>query len=282
MILKDVLPSPHLQEYVRKHQIIRFVFGANEAVPAKAYAPRPEHCLVFYLRELHCVDYLDGSTLKMHHKCTLYGQHTLLQNRLIARDFWALQVVLQPGALFRLTGIPAHELTNAFIDAETVWGEAIHHAHEQMCNTENIVETITIAECFLAKAVQQSNRELMGVDRACRLMLQQTQLVSVDWIARQAYVSVRPLHRQFAERMGINPKAFDRITRFEKAFKLKNAQPQKDWQRIAFDLGYYDYQHLVRDFVAFNKMTPNGFLLADGKSPEREFGLVEVETLPII
>ncbi len=42
--------------------------------------------------------------------------------------------------------------------------------------------------------------------------------------------------------------------------KIKNAQPDKDWLSVAIDLGYYDYQHLVRDFKEFTNPHPQRFL----------------------
>jgi len=42
------------------------------------------------------------------------------------------------------------------------------------------------------------------------------------------------------------------------------------------ELGYYDYQHLVRDFKEFTNLTPNGFLITEGKAPKRTFGKAEI------
>jgi hypothetical protein len=148
MILKDVLPSPALQEFIRKHQIIRFQFGADIALPVKAYSPRPEHCLMFYLRDLQIISYQNENNLGKHPKCTINGQHALVANRHVGRDFWALQIVFQPGALYRLTGIPSYELTNTFIDAESIWAPEIVQIHEQMTNCDDIFESIKIAESF--------------------------------------------------------------------------------------------------------------------------------------
>ena len=100
--------------------------------------------------------------------------------------------------------------------------------------------------------------------------------VSLDWLANQACLSQRQFYRQFVERHGISPKLYARIARFENAMKLKNATPQQDWLSIALELGYYDYQHLVRDFKEFTTLSPNEFLLADSQSPERKFGAIEV------
>ena len=57
--------------------------------------------------------------------------------------------------------------------------------------------------------------------------------------------------------------------------KLKNAQPRLDWLSVAVELGYYDYQHLVRDFKEFTQLTPNAFYDVDTKAPERAFGVAE-------
>ncbi len=275
MILKDVLPSPVLHEYIRKHQIIRFVFGADIVLPFKAYSPRLEHCLAFYLRDTHKVGYIQNENPITQPKCTLHGQHTVLTNRYVAHDFWALQIVFQPGALYRLTGIPSYELTNTFIDAEAIWGKEIRNAHEQMSNTDDVDEAIKIAELFLIKIAQQSKRYTHGIDDIGRLILKQNQPVSINKLADKACLSIRQFSRKFNERMGISPKVFDRIVRFENAFRMKNTHPDLDWLSIALACGYYDYQHLVKDYKEFTNLTPTGFYEADTKAPERAFGVVE-------
>ncbi|WP_369407610.1 DUF6597 domain-containing transcriptional factor, partial [Hymenobacter arizonensis] len=121
MLLQDFLPSPPLRDYVRLIQVIHFVFPAGAALPFKAYPPRPEQCLAFYPRDAEAVAY-DGRPKVTRPRAALIGQHAVVSNRYVGREFLALQVVLQPGALYRLTGIPQGELTNTFIDADAVWG----------------------------------------------------------------------------------------------------------------------------------------------------------------
>ncbi|MBK6977814.1 MAG: AraC family transcriptional regulator [Cytophagaceae bacterium] len=60
-----------------------------------------------------------------------------------------------------------------------------------------------------------------------------------------------------------------------RAFRLKNAFPDKDWLSIALECGYYDYQHLVKDYKEFTGMSPAAFYFQDTQSPERAFGIVE-------
>lgn len=276
IILQDLPPSIHLQPYIRKHQIIRFKFGAIEAIPVKAYTPRPEICLVFNLRDTQVISYNNGTLQKQTYKCTIHGQHTELTYRHVSQDFWSLQIVLQPTALYRLTGISPIALNNTFIDAEAIWGRQILNTHEEMNNLDDPFKAIPIAERFIEKIIKKTNSLRLGVDLVSQQMLTQFTPVPMEKLANNACLSVRQFHRLFTEMIGVGPKMYDRIARFEKVTKLKNAQPHKDWLTLALELGYYDYQHLVRDFKEFTALTPNQFLIAEGKSPESSFGMVEV------
>lgn len=277
MVLRDFIPSQHLSEFVRKHQIIKFEFDAGAIIPCKVYCPRPETCLVFRLRNSQKVSYGSIPDILTHPNCTIIGQHTVVTNRYTGSDFWILQIVLQPSALFRLTGIPAYEITNTFIDAEAVWGKDIRSIHEQMCNTLGIEELIRIAEAFLEKVIMRSKYSLQGIDKVSSLILNQERPLSMDQLAADACLSNRQFQRRFTERTGIGPKLFDKVVRFEKAFFMKNANPHLDWLSIALACGYYDYQHLVKDYKYFTNMTPTGFYELDTKAPERTFGVVELQ-----
>lgn len=59
--------------------------------------------------------------------------------------------------------------------------------------------------------------------------------------AQQAFLSTKQFERKFKERTGLNPKTFEQIIKFDNAFRLKNANPNFDWLRIAVACNYYDY-----------------------------------------
>ena len=271
------LPCPALRDYVRQLQIVGCSFPASMVVlPVKAYWPRAENCLSFFPKDPEQVAYgFDGKLIKST-RSRLYGQHSVVTNRHVGRDFMVFQVQFQPGALYRLTGIPSYELTNSFLDAEAVFSREIRLVNERLSYTRHYTEMIPIVEEFLLYLVSRARRkDLRPIDKISQFMLEWPTTVSLDWLADQACLSQRQFHRQFIEREGVSPKLYARIARFEKAMKLKNAQPDIDWLSVAIELGYYDYQHLVRDFREFTNLTPNGFLEHDGHSPERAFGVRE-------
>lgn len=271
------LPSPELREYVRLLQIIGCTFpAAMQELPAKAYWPRAENCLSFFPRDLERVEYGFDGQLLTSPRARLYGQHTVATNRHVGRDFLVFQVVFQPGALHRLTGIPAAELTNTMVDAEAVFSTEIRLVGERLRNVRHYTDMIPLVEAFLAGLIRRAAKSRpRPIDRIGQLLLQQPTQVSLDWLAGQACLSPRQFQRQFVERHGVGPKLLARVARFEQAIRRKNAQPTHDWLRVALELGYYDYQHLVRDFREFTGLTPQAFWLRDGQSPERAFGVAE-------
>ena len=152
--------------------------------------------------------------------------------------------------------------------------------NERLSYTNHYTEMIPIVEDFLFYLIRRQNKNayksnLLAIDKACNCILQHNGNVSLDWLASQTCLSPRQFYRQFVERHGVSPKLYARISRFENAMKLRNSQPNKDWLSIALDLGYYDYQHLVRDFKEFTTLTPTAFYEAESKSPERVFGVSE-------
>ncbi len=277
-------PSPALGQYVRQHQIVGYTFGDGITPPTKPYWPRPQNCLAFYPRDRHSVTYPDGEGPGKTFRSDLVGQPTLVANRLAGHDFVVFQVIFQPGALFRLTGIPAHELTNQFVDAEAIFSPEINAVNERLSSTDNHLEMIHIVETFLHSLIRRQPTRyarygLLPVDKVGRFLLQNPSRFSLDWLADQASLSPRQFYKLFLERMGISPKLYARITRFDQTIKLKSTQPNHDWLHIAVEMGYYDYQHMARDFNEFTRLTPIEFFRVESHAPERAFGNAETTQL---
>jgi transcriptional regulator GlxA family with amidase domain len=71
-------------------------------------------------------------------------------------------------------------------------------------------------------------------------------------LASQSRISRRHLERIFLRSVGIGPKLFSRIVRFQHLLRA----PYNDWAMLAADSGYFDQAHLIRDFRQFTGQTP--------------------------
>ncbi|WP_201983970.1 helix-turn-helix domain-containing protein [Hymenobacter rubidus] len=273
--LQTILPRASLQECVREYQVFRFVFDKGTTPPPKLHAPRPEHCLTFYAREGQKFSSLAGDDIREYPPCVVSGLLNRPIYRYGAHDFWAIKVVLRPGAFFRLLHIPATHLTNTFINAEDVWGTPVRRVCERVANSTNLAEMLAIIEVFLESLARKTLASPQPIDRAVMSLAGVGAAHSVETLANQACLSLRQFIRKFEERIGVSATTYQRIVRFDKAFRLKNNRPTADWLSVALATGYCDYQHLAKDFKAFTTFTPPAFYEIEQTSPERKFGLHE-------
>lgn len=275
MLLNKIKPAAHLAEVVRLYRLIDFRFPAGTSIPPKHYSPRPEQCLQFYPRDPETVRYPDSGPGISGTPAVLTGQHTLLSTRQVGADFLSVQVVFQPGGLHRLLCLPMTELVNQYLDAEQVLGPGVREVCEQLAAAHSYAAMVRVIEQFLTRLLRRARPAPPGLDQVTRLMLHDNAPASVDWFARESCLCHRQFDRRFRERLGIAPKQFLQIVRFDRAYRLKNRCPQLDWLSVALYCGYHDYQHLAKDYKELTGYTPVQFWTLDNQAPERAFGEAE-------
>jgi transcriptional regulator GlxA family with amidase domain len=87
-------------------------------------------------------------------------------------------------------------------------------------------------------------------------------------LARRLGISLRQLERRFRNAVGLGPKHFSRMRRFQRVFQAIE-QRRPGWANAAADCGYYDQAHLVRDFQEFAGQAPS--VLLSGADLARHF-----------
>lgn len=272
MVLSQFTPSASLTEFVRVYRVVHFVFDDITKIPYKPYPPKPEHCLSFYPRDTETVEYVNNGTKIKNLKTVVIGQQNEVTNRFVGKDFLVFQVVFSPGGLYRLTGIPSRQLNNCYIDAETIFAKDIKEVNDKLNDTTNFKEMVVVVESFLLKQINKGVKGFHRLDQVSNLILKTDKILNVEWLAKESCLSLRQYERKFIERMGVSPRYFSKVVRFENAFRMKNKEPNLDWLSIAIRCGYYDYQHLTKDYKGFTNQTPTHFHLLDYASPERKFG----------
>jgi transcriptional regulator GlxA family with amidase domain len=91
--------------------------------------------------------------------------------------------------------------------------------------------------------------------------------LSVGEMADRAALSPRQFERRFRQAVGIPPKLFSRMQRFQRVF---GALEGAGWADAAIECGYYDQAHLIRDFQEFAGKPPAA-LLAENSDLARHF-----------
>lgn len=274
MILQDFLPNAALKDFIKCYRIIHFSFDKSGTVPPKAYPPKPEQTLHFFLAEPMVVETIGKGQVKSP-SMLFRGQQSSMVRQFIGHDFWDIQIVFQPTAVYRLTGIPITELAHQFFDATDIFSKNIKSSFSQMQDASGIVELLHIAESFSYHLVKNACKEPLLLDDACKYMVQQYGNISLEWLAKESCYCSKQFKRKFMERVGLNPKTYARIVRFNRVYNIKNRFPARDWSHIAAQCGYVDYPHLAKDYKEFTGLTPTQLHFLEKQSPENVLGLAK-------
>lgn len=78
-------------------------------------------------------------------------------------------------------------------------------------------------------------------------------------VAEAAGLSQRRFIELFRRHVGMGPKVYQRVQRFQRAVRLAHAGRRVRWSELALECGYYDQSHFVRDFREFSGMTPGEY-----------------------
>lgn len=87
--------------------------------------------------------------------------------------------------------------------------------------------------------------------------------LSIEALAKKHFMSERQLERQFKQQVGLPPKKFADLERFQKAFSMLHTRPKQSMEEIAWNCGYYDHAHMTNDFKRFTGQPPTAFILSD-------------------
>jgi AraC-like DNA-binding protein len=187
----------------------------------------------------------------------LIGLQTYRRVKLIMRGtIESFVICFQPAGLSRLFGLSLDALTNHDFEAHAVLGPSMSQLSECLGNARSFDDRAGIADAFLS---QIRTRPADGIALAAAVILRQHGTVRIAKLADLTGLSLRQFERRFVQQVGVRPKLYARIARFEAALDFK-ARSEISWTEIAHEFGYHDQMHLVHDFEEFSGETPTGIL----------------------
>jgi AraC-like DNA-binding protein len=173
--------------------------------------------------------------------------------------FDVFTIHFQPSGFHQFFRAPMPDLADQAYDATSVIGAVATEIAERLAEASCFHERIQVATNFLLRYLQEGHPVDAVTATANRLMLGSGAL-RVDKAATSAAMSIRQFERRFIEQVGLPPKRYARIVRFDAALKAKMTAPRRPWTEIAHALGYHDQMHMVRDFQHFAGESPSAFV----------------------
>lgn len=175
----------------------------------------------------------------------------------------SILVHLQPGALRRLFGIPAHEATDRSIDLLDLWGTAAHELRDALTSSTRrgrVSESVAHLDRALTARLSGPAAPPPLVGQALTRLLRDPARPSVRALAADLGVTDRTLRRALLDHTGLGPKRLARVARVRRSLRLAESRPETSWAEVAARAGYCDQSHLIAEYHGLLGDTPRGYL----------------------
>jgi AraC-like DNA-binding protein len=172
------------------------------------------------------------------------------------------EVMFRPTGFNKLFRLPTHEIVNQILCMDDILYSGYKDFIEQMYMAADVMGMASLADAFLLSYLKKQKPIDHNDTITClsNSMIKKDGHINIDKLAFDANMSTRNLERLFTEQVGISPKLLCCISRFTHAFELKLKKPELDWTSIAYQCGYFDQMHLIKDFRKFAGYTPSAFI----------------------
>jgi AraC-like DNA-binding protein len=155
--------------------------------------------------------------------------------------------------------LPIHELTDTDQEARAVLGAWVNELEQRLGESRSFEDRVRIANTFFLSCCARLHSP-DGITAAAMSILYRQGSIQVPALAQQAGMSTRQFERRFTREVGMPPKLFARIARFEAALESKAVSIDSSWTDVANQLGYFDQMHLIHNFKEFSGELPTSLL----------------------
>ncbi len=257
MIYRVIPPPADLAGIVRIYWTLEDRASAGNITSHRLFAD-PFPGLVF-----HYDNYFTSSTAEGDGEAfpplILHGPSRRYQDMEVRGAFGIVGAYLYPFSLRPLFGLPAHEVSERFVDLHAILGAAAGQLAAQLQDAGNTTGRLRVFSDFLRHRIRAG----APPDAAVQYCVQQLQRAGperrVEQLASQLGISTRQLERKFQAEVGFNPKLFGRLLRFQSSLGYAELSSVHTLTELAHRCGYADQSHFTREFKDFAGLRPRQY-----------------------
>ena len=242
--MKIYQPKKELRPYVR-------YYWAMESDEPFSVLTFPIGCpqMIFHSRKPLFIPELSSRQDKF----TISGQVNFPAHIAFDGDTEMIVAVFYPHTIGMFIDTPPSAFYNQEISGYDIGNKQLNSLADRIFDCADSETAVTVIEQWLTARIRPSlNTERIGASLSALL---RTPSTSVENLAGIACLGKKQYGRLFREYVGMNPKEYGRIVRFQRALRMMQLG-SRDYVGIAYANGYSDQSHFIRDFRQFTGTTP--------------------------
>lgn len=239
-------PCVRLRPFIRYY----WTLNTNENLDALTF---PIGCpqLIFHRRGRFYIPELAAEQARF----SISGQVNFPARMQSSGDIETIVVVFYPHAIGSMFNIPVSSFYNQEIDGYSLGDKRLNALADEVLNADDSIEAICkIEEWLLARLEESAFHNFKRVGASLKHLFLDN-AISVENMARLACLSRKQFERVFFKAVGMNPKEYSSVVRFQKSLRLMQ-DGNHDFAGIAYTCGYSDQSHFIRECRRYSGVTP--------------------------
>ncbi len=253
-----IQPNKVLQAFIKHYWILEEREPLKEVCKPRIYPTGFTELIFHYGDKYMHIDKNNAKTLQPAFLFT--GQSSEFYDISPTGKVGLIAVTFKPDAAKLFLKLPINEVENNFVALEDILGIAARNIEYELCISKSNSNRIQIIEEFLIHQLKELYTEdHKRINYSINKINQQRGLVSVKSLADYACLSTKQFNRKFTEFVGMKPKQFTQIVRFQNAIYNQQIQSVKNLTELAYKCGYYDQAHFTNEFKSYTGYAPKDF-----------------------
>lgn len=258
MIFRAHIPRFPLDQFI---EIIIYYEGVQHAHKVDRFLPNGDTEILIDFQDTPQFIY-DNDTLKEIQACNRVwasGFRTEPITIPSGNDAAMMVIAFKKGKAASFFPFPMNEIADSVVDADLVWGTDFGSLRERLLATKDIDQRFRIVEDFLIREFQSQMAINPCVAYAIGKMTERPDAISIARMNAKIGYSQKHFTEMFRRQVGVTPKSYLKIMRFQKAVRTIDASDNIDWGQVSLECGFYDQSHFINDFKHFAGFTPEQY-----------------------
>lgn len=199
------------------------------------------------------------------------GPHTDSYLLDISTSFQLMGVIFKSFGAAPFLSIPVSEVFGLRLAGDALWGPNFGLIREQLNEAKSSKAKFQALQAVLLKWLERGSAAAPihpAVTYALKEMHRAPHASTIEKIREHVSFSPRHFINLFRDTVGMSPKVYARVQRFQAALHGIDHIEMVDWATVAFDCGFYDQSHFIREFKTFTGLRPTEYVAARRKHLE--------------
>ncbi|HEX7846363.1 MAG TPA: helix-turn-helix transcriptional regulator [Chitinophagaceae bacterium] len=249
-------PSADLQSFVKCFWTLEDEASENPVTQRVL----PDGCMemIFHYGDLYRQYFEDGSSI-IQPRSFIYGQITKYLEIAPTGKSGIISARFFPDGLTPFIDIAVTDLTDSAVSLGQLFGDKGRILEEKVLSATTSTERIKIIEEFLLARLAEP-KAIDNITKACVEVIVHSQgQLDVAELADKMNIHRRNIERRFTSAIGMSPKQLSRVVRLQATLKMLEQKNFTSLTSLAYENGYYDQAHFIKDFKEFTGMSPKSF-----------------------